>query len=51
VAWQCVTDPEQVSRVVTRDGGEDTRVGLETGPMTPFMIARRYTYPRREERY
>jgi transposase len=28
---QWPTDPEQIRRVVTRHGGEDVRVGLETG--------------------
>jgi transposase len=27
---QWPTDPEQIRRVVTRHGGEDVRVGLET---------------------
>jgi transposase len=31
-------DPEQIRRVVTRHGGEDVRVGLETGPMTPWLV-------------
>jgi transposase len=35
---QCPTDPEQIRRVVTRHGGEDVRVGLETGPMTPWLV-------------
>jgi transposase len=35
---QYVTDTEQTSRVVTRHGGENTRVGLETGPMTPWLV-------------
>src|SRR3984957_19772364 len=35
---QCPTDPEQIRRAVTRGGGEDVRVGLETGPMTPWLV-------------
>jgi hypothetical protein len=35
---QCPTDPEQIRRVVTRHRGEDARVGLETGPMTPWLV-------------
>src|SRR5882757_3788290 len=35
---QCPTDPEQIRRIVTRHGGEDVRVGLETGPMTPWLV-------------
>jgi transposase len=31
-------DPEQIRRVLTRHGGEDVRVGLETGPMTPWLV-------------
>jgi transposase len=35
---QCSTEPEQIGRVVTRHGGEDARVGLETGPMSPWLV-------------
>jgi transposase len=35
---QCLTDPEQISRVVTRHGGKDARLGLETGPMSPWLV-------------
>ena len=35
---QCPTEPEQIVRVVTRHGGEDARVGLETGPMSPWLV-------------
>jgi transposase len=35
---QCATDPEQVERVVRRQAGDEARVGLETGPMTPWLV-------------
>ena len=35
---QYTTDPEQIERVVHRHAGEDTRIGIETGPMTPWLV-------------
>jgi transposase len=35
---QCATDPDQIKRAVTKHGGEDFRIGLETGPMTPWLV-------------
>jgi transposase len=35
---QCTTDPEHIRRTVVRQGGEDARIGLETGPMTPWLV-------------
>jgi transposase len=35
---QCATDPEQIERVVKGHAGDDARVGLETGPMTPWLV-------------
>ena len=35
---QCTSDPEQIERTVQRHGGEDARIGLETGPMTPWLV-------------
>ena len=35
---QCTTDPEHIRRTVVRYGGEDARIGLETGPMTPWLV-------------
>ncbi len=35
---QCSTDPEQLERVVEGHAGKDARVGLETGPMTPWLV-------------
>ena len=34
---QCTSDPEQIERVV-RQHAEDARVGIETGPMTPWLV-------------
>jgi transposase len=31
---QCTSDPEQIERTARRHGGEDARIGIETGPMT-----------------
>ena len=28
---QCASDPEQIERAMRRHGGEDVRVGIETG--------------------
>jgi transposase len=35
---QCASDPEPIERAVRRHGGEDARVGIETGPMTPWLV-------------
>ena len=35
---QCASDPEQIERVVRRRAGDDARIGLETGPMTPWLV-------------
>jgi transposase len=35
---QCTSDPEQIERTVRRHGGEDARIGIETGPMTPWLV-------------
>ena len=35
---QCQTEPEQIERTVRRHAGEEARVGLETGPMTPWLV-------------
>ena len=34
----CATDPEQIERMVKGHAGEDARVGIETGPMTPWFV-------------
>lgn len=35
---QCATDPEQIERVVRGHAGDNAHVGLETGPMTPWLV-------------
>ncbi|MBV8122394.1 MAG: IS110 family transposase [Alphaproteobacteria bacterium] len=35
---QCTSDPEQIERTVRRHGGDDARIGIETGPMTPWLV-------------
>jgi transposase len=35
---QCAPDPEQIERVVRRHGGNEARIGIETGPMTPWLV-------------
>jgi transposase len=35
---QCGTDPEQIARVVRGHAGEDAGIGIETGPMTPWLV-------------
>src|SRR3954454_16126176 len=35
---QCATDPEQIARVIKGHAGEDTKLGIETGPMTPWLV-------------
>ncbi len=35
---QCATAPEQIERIVSGHAGKDARVGVETGPMTPWLV-------------
>jgi transposase len=35
---QCTSDPEQIERAVRRHAGDDARIGIETGPMTPWLV-------------
>ncbi len=35
---QCSTDPEQLERMVKGHAGKDSRIGLETGPLTPWLV-------------
>ena len=35
---QCHTDPEQIERAVRGHAGDDTSIGIETGPMTPWLV-------------
>jgi transposase len=34
----CVSGPEQIDAAIRRHAGDDARVGLETGPMTPWLV-------------
>ena len=34
---QCPTIPEQISILVRRHAGDDARIGIETGAMTPWL--------------
>ena len=34
----CVSAPEQIDAAIRRHAGDDARVGLETGPMTPWLV-------------
>jgi transposase len=34
---QCTSDPEQIERTVRRHA-DDARIGIETGPMTPWLV-------------
>jgi hypothetical protein len=35
---QCPTNPEQISTLVRRYAGDDARIGIETGAMTPWLV-------------
>ena len=35
---QCTSDPEHIERVVRRHAEKDGRIGVETGPMTPWLV-------------
>jgi transposase len=35
---QCATDPGQIERMVRGHAGENANVGVETGPMTPWLV-------------
>ena len=35
---QCTTDPERIERTVRGHAGEGAKVGIETGPMTPWLV-------------
>jgi len=34
----CATTPELIEGEIRRHGGDDVRVGVETGPMTPWLV-------------
>jgi transposase len=35
---ECISAPEQIARVVMQRAGADARIGVETGPMTPWLV-------------
>ena len=35
---QCVSDPEQIERTVRQRAEEEHRIGIETGPLTPWLV-------------
>lgn len=35
---QCATDPDGIERAVRGHAGEEARIGIETGPMTPWLV-------------
>jgi len=35
---QCPTVPEQINAAVRRNAGDDARIGIETGPMTLWLV-------------
>jgi transposase len=35
---QCPTAPEQIAAIVRRHAGDDSRIGIETGAMTPWLV-------------
>ncbi len=34
----CATTPEVIEKAIRRHGGDEVRVGVETGPMTPWLV-------------
>ena len=34
---QCASTPERIEQTVRRHAGDDTQLGIETGPMTPWL--------------
>src|SRR5215469_2749732 len=35
---QCASVPERIEQTVRRQAGDDTQIGIETGPMTPWLV-------------
>jgi transposase len=35
---QCASVPERIEQTVRREAGDDARIGIETGPMTPWLV-------------
>ncbi len=36
---QCPSVPEQINALVRRHAGDDARIGIETGAMTPWLVS------------
>jgi transposase len=34
----CPTLPEEIAAVIRRHAGKDAQIGIETGPMTPWLV-------------
>jgi transposase len=35
---QCASVPERIEQTVRRQAGDDAKIGIETGPMTPWLV-------------
>jgi transposase len=35
---QCHSDPERIEQAVRKHAGDDASIGIETGPMTPWLM-------------
>lgn len=35
---QCASTPERIEQAVRKHAGDDARIGIETGPMTPWLV-------------
>lgn len=35
---QCASSPEAIARILELHGGQDAVIGLETGPMSPWLV-------------
>lgn len=35
---QCASRPDDIERIVRKQAGRDVRIGIETGPMTPWLV-------------
>ena len=35
---QCASRPDDIERIVRKQAGGDARIGIETGPMTPWLV-------------
>jgi transposase len=39
---QCPTNPERISILVRWHAGDDARIGIETGAMTPWLVHEKF---------